>query len=206
MRGLTAITRSAPRSALGIAAILLTSLLSRAAFAHPVPGDADPGRDLYVLPGALVSPGIRPCCSTQHNGFIDVGLELSAHRFVPKPGTIFDQLGYGALLQLQVGGIPLERPAGELGSSLRVAIGAQGTWGLFGAQAGIMTRALSANYASAVGVFGGVFFSIALVSAGVQVDAPVFDVGEGPRMPLLMTFPVTLKWVVPIDMSPRRRE
>lgn len=192
--------------AAGVVAAVLTLLGSSTAFAHGVPGDPDPGRDVYVLPGVLASPGIRPCCASRDNGFLDIGIEVSAHRFVPHSATIFTQLGYGALLQLQVGGIPVDDPEGEVGTSLRVATGLQGTFGLLGAQAGLMTRAASANYASTIGVFGGVFLALGFASLGVQVDVPVFDVGGGPRMPLLMTFPCTFKWVFPVDVSSQRRD
>ena len=61
----------------------------------------------------------------------------------------------------------------------------------------------SADYASAVGVFGGAFVPVGLVSIGLQIDVPIVDLGEGAHMPLLATAPCTLKWVFPVDVSSR---
>ena len=173
------------------------------ALAHSVPGDPDPGRTLYVLPGVLASTGYRACCAEdQDGGFLDIGVEVSAHRFVPKSGgSILTQLGYGALVQAQLGGLSLvDHPsAREVGTNLRLAVGAEGTVGMLGAQVGAMTRMGSERYGTAVGPFGGVFVSFGIVSVGIQVDVPLVSSAPGARMPVLVTLPVTWKWVFPVE-------
>ncbi len=59
-----------------------------------------------------------------------------------------------------------------------------------------MTRIGSETYGSAVGPFAGAFLSFGLFSIAVQVDAPVVG-----RMPVLVTAPITLKWVIPIEVK-----
>lgn len=131
--------------AAGVAGVIATA--SSPALAHAVPGDADPGRSLYVLPGLLASTGFRASCAEDDGaGFLDIGIEVSAHKLVPQPGgTILTQLGYGGLVQAQVGAIPLaDHPSRrELGTSFRFAAGGQATLGPLGAQAGAMTRMFS---------------------------------------------------------------
>ena len=188
-------------------AAALASAAATPALAHSVPGDPDPGRTLYVLPGLLASTGFRACCAEDRDGgFIDLGIEISAHRFVPASGgTILTQLGYGGLVQAQLGGIPLvDHPsAREVGTSFRLAVGAEGTFGPLGAQAGVMTRMGSETYGTAVGPFGGLFVSLGIFSVGMQVDVPLASAGGEGRMPVLVTMPVTLKWLFPVELGPR---
>jgi hypothetical protein len=187
------------------ATLLLTSAVASPALAHSVPGDADPGRDLYVMVGPILSPGFRSCCGDeQEGGFADVGVEVSAFKFVPGGGTILFQPGYGALVQAQVGGIPLREHAAPKDPSthLRLAVGGEGTVGLLGAQAGVMTRIGDGTYGTAVGPFAGLFCTIGVFSAGIQLDLPVVSSGDA-RMPVLLTLPVTAKWPIVIE-GPRR--
>lgn len=157
---------------------------------------------MYVLPGALLTGGGRACCMSE-SGFVDVGVEVSAHRFVRGSGsTIFTQLGYGGLVQLQVGGIPMaEKTPSDLGPHLRLGLGGQGTWGLLGLQGGIMTRAGSATYGTTAGVFGGAFVTFGLVSGGLQVDVPIASSTREPRMPTLAMGMATVKWVLPWEVE-----
>ena len=180
------------------------SLLAPSAFAHSVPGDADPARDLYVMPGLVMDTGFRSCCLDEpEGGFIDVGVEVSAFKFVPSSGTIFVQPGYGGLVQAQIAGLSFSAHPSpeEPGTHARFAVGGEATLGPLGVQAGVMTRVGSATYGSAVGPFAGVFMTLGVVSAGIQVDAPVVWSGDR-RMPLFVTVPITAKF--PIVIEPKR--
>jgi len=183
------------------ATLLLTTAFASPALAESLPVDRDPGRNLYVMVGPLVSPGFRACCGDERDGsFIDVGVEVSAFRFVPASGTIFTQTGYGGLVQAQTGGLALtDHPSPkDPGKHARLAIGGEGTVGPLGAQAGLMTRIDSGPYGTGVGPFAGLFFSVGVFSAAVQVDVPVVSSGDA-RMPILLIFPVTAKWPIIID-------
>ncbi len=194
------------RRTLAAAALLTTalSLLAPSALAHSVPGDADPGRALYVMPGLVMDTGFRGCClDEREGGFLDIGVEVSAFKFVPSSQPIIFQPGYGGLAQAQIAGIPFnDHPSPkEPGTHARLAVGGEATFGLIGAQAGVMTRLGSPTYGSAVGPFAGVFVSIGIISAGIQIDAPVVSSGDA-RMPLFVTMPITAKF--PIAIEPKR--
>ncbi len=192
------------KTAVLTAVLVVSCTWSDTGSAHGVlPSIPDPDRDIYLLPGVMFSAGAP--ASTANLEFFDIGIEVTAHRFIPtKRGNLLTQFGYGALFQLQAGAIPLpDMDSGKrLGTNARLALGAQGTFSLFGLQAGLMTRAGSAHYQSAVGPFVGAFCSFfGLGSFGVQFDITVLGFGDGPRMPLLITMPATLKWVFPIEVS-----
>lgn len=167
------------------ATLLLTSAVASPALAHGVPGDPDPGRNLYVMVGPLLSPGLRACCGDERDG-----------------GFIFTQSGYGGLVQAQVGGIALtDHPSPkDPGTHARLAVGGEGTVGPLGAQAGLMTRIGGETYGTSVGPFAGLFFSLGVFSAGIQVDVPVVSSGDT-RMPVLLILPVTAKWPFIIDQG-----
>ncbi|MBK6534587.1 MAG: hypothetical protein IPF99_35065 [Deltaproteobacteria bacterium] len=121
-----------------VAALLVWMTAGGEARAHPVPGDPDPGRHRYLLPGPLVSL-VVPLRGERGPLTMDVGVELSLHRFVPTNRHIWSQWGYGAFAQAQLGGVLLQSgdtPAPSL--HLRLAAGAQATFGPLGAQAGLV--------------------------------------------------------------------
>lgn len=156
------------------------------------------------MPGLVMDTGWRSCClDEREGGFLDIGVEVSAFEFVPSSGTILFQPGYGGLVQAQVAGIQLsDHPSPkEPGPHARLAVGGEATFGLIGAQAGVMTRLGSPTYGSAVGPFAGVFVTIGIVSAGIQLEVPVVSSGDA-RMPVLVTLPVTAKFPIPIEPKP----
>lgn len=195
-----------------LAFVLVLLASPREARAHYVPGDSDPGRVTYVLPGALVTPGAFSCClDRDESAFLDIGVEVSVHRFVPNPGgSAFSQLGYGALGQVSVGGLALDDDSPRRatpGPALRVGAGVQGTFGVLGVQTGLVTRAGSATYGTSAGAFGGVFLSLlGLGSVGAEVEVPVVTVDSSGPLPVLITFPCTLKFPFAIEPETRARK
>lgn len=179
-----------------VAALLVWMTAAGEAGAHPVPGDPDPGRHRYLLPGPLVSL-VVPLRGERGPLTMDVGVELSLHRFVPTNRHIWSQWGYGAFAQAQLGGVLLQSgdtPAPSL--HLRLAAGAQATFGPLGAQAGLVTRALSADQAGMLGAFVGLFVTFGISTGGFLVEVPVAHLGGGEHLPLLFVGTITLKWPI----------
>lgn len=174
------------------------------AHAHWVPGDSDSGRSLYLLPGPLVSL-VAPFSGGRGPLLMDLGVELSLHRFVPTSGRLWSQFGYGAFVQVQAGGIVLQQEAVDESSvHLRLAVGAQGSYGPFGAHAGLATRVLSETRAGMVGGFAGLFLSVGIITASFAVELPFAHVGDGGHHPVAFIGAIILKWPVTIATLPAR--
>lgn len=189
----------APRSMCPAAVMLAAWSLAGEAGAHYVPGDPDPGRAIYLLPGAALSLAV-PLRDGTAPVFMDVGVEVSVHRFVPTRRRMWAQWGYGAFAQAQVGGVlvqPGDSPAPS--PHFRLALGGQATFGLLGAHAGAVARTPSGETAGALGVFAGVFLTLGLVSASFQVEAPFAHPGDGARFPAVFAGVATVKWPVTFD-------
>lgn len=194
-----------PPRLLGVSIIAAAlSLAPAAAHAHWVPGDADPGRSLYLLPGPLVSL-VTPLSRGRASLLMDVGVELSVHRFVPTSDRLWSQFGYGAFVQAQGGGLVLE-PDDATASSphLRLAAGAQGNYGPIGALAGLSTRVLSETQAGSVGAFAGLFLSIGIMTATFQVEVPFAHAGDGERQPAVFSSGLMVKWPITVARLPGR--
>lgn len=171
---------------------------------HFVPGDPDSGRTVYLLPGPIVSLAV-PFSSDRPPILMDVGVEVSVFRFVPTHRRLWNQFGYGALAQVQVGGVQVQ--AGDTRAPslhLRVAVGAEGTFGPLGAHAGLLTRVFTGDHAGTVGAFAGVFLSVGLVTASFQVELPFVQVGDGLDQPVAFVSAITLKWPVTLLRLPER--
>jgi hypothetical protein len=192
--------------ALARSVVLLGFALAPAtAHAHFVPGDPDSGRTVYLLPGPLVSL-VVPITGDRPSILMDVGLEVSVFRFVPTSRRFWSQCGYGAFAQAQVGGVQVQAgdtPAPSL--HLRLALGAEATFGPLGAHAGLLTRVFTGDHAGMLGAFAGVFLTFGITTASFQVELPFAQVGDGIDQPIAFASTVTLKWPFTLAELPPRR-
>lgn len=173
----------------------------RVAAAHGVFGDPDSGKTTWVLPGAVI--GIGSTLGSRDVAIADSGLEVSVHRFQRNTGSLFSQLGYGALVQAQIAGAMSKAYADEA-IGFRGALGVQGTYGLFGLQAGPLVRSSQGPFAGTAGVFTAAFLSLGIFSSGITADFPVIDLGGvGARMPVVLGWMLTGKWPLPFEDSPK---
>lgn len=185
--------------------VLGFALAPGAAHAHFVPGDSEAGRTVYLLPGPLVSL-VVPFSGERPPILMDVGVEVSVFRFVPTSRRLWNQFGYGALAQVQLGGVQVQAgdtPAPSL--HLRMALGVEGTFGPLGAHAGLLTRMFTGDHAGMLGAFAGVFLTFGITTASFQVELPFAQVGDGIDQPIAFASTVTLKWPFTLAELPPRR-
>ncbi len=184
--------------------VLGFALAPATAHAHYVPGDPEAGRTVYLLPGPLVSL-VVPFSGERPPILMDVGVEVSVFRFVPTGRRLWSQFGYGALAQVQLGGVQVQAgdtPAPSL--HLRMALGVEGTFGPLGAHAGLLTRMFTGDHAGMLGAFAGVFLTVGVVTASFQMELPFAQVGDGVGQPIAVASAITLKWPIAVATLPER--
>jgi hypothetical protein len=185
------------RALVAVASATCVLAASGSALAHSVFGDADPAKQSYLLVGPVLMGSTLLCAvCTRSNDSFELGGEISLHRFAAPYSSLFTQLGYGVLAQVQFAGIGADPGPGL---HARSALGAQATFGIFGFEAGVYSRLGVQRYSSTAGPFVGAFVSLGFTSIVVQIDIPALHIGSGVPMPANLQLGGLFKFWFPVD-------